>query len=169
MNATSIAAGAIGIGLFALVIGALLLRLSLQVLLPYLGLGLYALGAGAFTSLGRASYGNHQALAQRYATTASLFWIALIVLLALHAHIFAAKALQRAGAIGLIGVFSLLIALCTLQGPDHFRWQYEFLAPARDELLALKNDDVLRRLYPDPQVVRQGAAIMKRRHLSVFR
>jgi hypothetical protein len=108
-------------------------------------------------------------LAQRYATNASLFWMALMVLMAMYAHTFAEKTLRRAGALALIGVLSVLIVLCTLQGPDHFRWQYEFLAPARDQLFTLTNDDMLRRLYPDPQVVRQGAAILKRRHLSVFR
>ena len=71
--------------------------------------------------------------------------------------------------IGVIAVFSTLTALCTLQGPDHFRWQYKYLEPARNELFTLANDDLLRRLYFDPQVVRQDAAILKRHHLSVFR
>jgi hypothetical protein len=169
VNSTAIAAGAIGIVLFLLIVRSLLHRLLLQLLLPYLGLGMYALGTGAVTSLGRAGYGNHQALAQRYATTASLFWVALVILLALYAHISVANTLKRTAAIALIGLFSTLTALCTLQGPDHFRWQYDYLEPARNELFTLANDDLLRRLYFDPQVVRHGAAILKRRHLSVFR
>ncbi len=169
VNEAAIGAGAIGIILFLAIVRSLGRRLTLQPLLPYLGLGLYALSTGVLTSLGRASYGNHQALAQRYATNASLFWLALVILFALHAHVSAAQAFKRAGAAALIVTFSILTTLCTLQGLDHFRWQYEFLTPARNELFTLANDDMLRRLYFDPQVVRQGAAILRRRHLSVFR
>jgi hypothetical protein len=169
VNSSAIAAGAIGIALFLLIVRSLLRRLPLQALLAYLGLGLYALGTGAFTSLGRANYGNHQALAQRYATNASLFWLALVILLALHAHMSPANVLKRTSVIALFGLFSTSIALCTLQGPDHFRWQYDYLEPARNELYTLADDDLLRRLYFDPQVVRQGAAILKQHHLSVFR
>ena len=62
-----------------------------------------------------------------------------------------------------------LTALSTLHGPVHFGWQYEYLAPARVELLTLANDELLARLYFDPNVVRQGAKMLKRYHLSVFR
>jgi len=64
---------------------------------------------------------------------------------------------------------ALLTALSTLHGPVHFAWQYEYLAPARAELLTLANDELLARLYFDPNVVRQGAQTLKKYHLSVFR
>jgi hypothetical protein len=168
-NSAAIVAGALGVGLFAAAAIWLRRRLPRRTLLPYVGLGLYALGTGIFTSLGRASYGNHQALAQRYATTATLFWVALVLLLALCAHTAARRSLARGLPIALIGLFGLLTALGTLQGPDHFRWQYEYLAPARAELLTRSNDELLRRLFFDTHVLRRDVAILQRYHLSVFR
>jgi hypothetical protein len=168
VNNAAIAAGVVGVGLFAIAAAWLGRRLPRHALLPYGGLGLYALSTAIFTSLGRAGYGNHQALAQRYATTATLFWVALAVLLALCAHA-AARGLARALSIALIGLFGVLVALGTLQGPDHFRLQYEFLAPARAELFALANDELLQRLYFDTKLLRRDVAILQRRHLSVFR
>ena len=169
VNTAAIAGGAIGLVLFVVAGGLLMRRLPLQTLLPYVALGVYAISTGAFTSLGRAGYGNQQALAQRYATTASLFWVALVGLLALCTHCFAGHPFRRGVTIALIALFGGLTALCTLQGPDHFRWQYDYLAPARSELFTLADDDMLRRLYPDPEVVRHGAAILQQYHLSVFR
>lgn len=165
VDAAAIAAGALGLALFGLLALWLARRIGLAPLLPYLGLGAYALGTGLITSLGRASYGNYQALAQRYTTTASLFWSALVILLALGAGSVAG----RAPFVALIVLIAALVALNLFQGIDHFRSQYEYLAPARAELSRLHDDDLLRRLYFDPQVVRRGAAVLRRYHLSVFR
>lgn len=169
VNNAAIVAGVAGLALFIGSSWALLRVCSLPTILPYLALGGYALSTGMLTSLGRAVYGNHQALAQRYATTTTLFWIALLTLLALCAGVYADRWLVRAGALGTIALVTLLIGLSTLQGPDHFRWQYEFLAPARQELLFLNNDELLQRIYPDPQVVRDGAEVLRQHRLSVFR
>lgn len=169
VNRAAIAAGIAGLALFIGSSWALLRVCSLPTILPYLALGGYALSTGMLTSLGRAVYGNHQALAQRYATTTTLFWIALVTLLALCARVYADRRVVRAGALGVIALVTLLIGLSTLQGRDHFRWQYEFLAPARQELLLLNNDELLQRIYPDPQVVRDGAEVLRQHRLSVFR
>lgn len=169
VNNAAITAGIAGLALFLIAAWALLRVCSLQTMLPYLALGLYALSTGFLTSLGRAVYGNHQALAQRYATTTTLFWIALITLLALCGQVYADRRLARVGSFSILGLLALLIGLSTLQGPDHFNWQYEFLAPARQELLLLDNDELLQRIYPDPQVVRDGAEVLQQHRLSVFR
>lgn len=169
VNSAAIAAGIAGLTLFIGVSWALLRVCALPTILPYLALGFYALSTGVLTSLGRAVYGNHQALAQRYATTTTLFWIALLALLALLARVYADRRAVRAAALSVIALVTLLIGLSTLQGRDHFRWQYEFLAPARQELLLLTNDELLQRIYPDPQVVRDGAEVLRQHRLSVFR
>jgi hypothetical protein len=169
VNNTAMLAGLGGLLLFMLAIWALLRRVPVSVLLPYLGLGLYALGSGVVTSLGRASYGNHQALAQRYATSASLFWLALVVLGALCGHVYARRRWVCLLSRALILLFSLLTALSSIQGLDHFRWQRAFLAPARDALFTLQDDALLQRLYFDVDVVKQGAHVLRQHHLSVFR
>jgi hypothetical protein len=168
VNTGAIIAGLCGVILFPSVAWCLARATSVAIILPYTGWGIYALAAGILTSLGRASYGNLQALAQRYATTASLFWIALIVMLALFLQQ-TPHCVVRAAATTTIIICVMLTTFSTLQGPDHFRWQYEFLAPAREALLSLNNDDLLVRLYFDPQVVRDGAALLQRYHLSIFR
>jgi hypothetical protein len=165
VNTAAIAAGVLGMALFGLLALRLVRRVGLAPLLPYLGLGAYSIGTGMITSLGRAGYGNYQALAQRYATTASLFWSALVIMLALGGGTTSRRELFMAP----ILLISMLVALNLFQGIDHFRWQYEYLAPARAELSRLGDDDLLRRLYFDPQVVRRDAAVLRRYHLSVFR
>jgi hypothetical protein len=169
VNTTAIGAGIAGVAIFALVIWALARRVPLSIWLPYVGLGLYALGTGVMTSLGRASYGNHQALAQRYATTASLFWLALIVLSALCAHTYAHRRWVAALSHSLIALFSLLIMLCSIQGLDHFRWQHSFLAPARAALYSAQDDALLQRLYADPQVVKDAIPLLREHRLTIFR
>jgi hypothetical protein len=169
VNTTAIVAGIVGIGLFALAGWTLARRLPFAVWLPYAALAVYALGTGAMTSLGRAGYGNHQALAQRYATTASLFWLALVVLGALYAHVHAQRRWVGALSSGLIGLFSLLIILCSIQGLDHFRWQQGFLAPAREALYTAQDDALLQRLYPDPQVVKDAIPLLREHRLTIFR
>jgi hypothetical protein len=169
VNRAAIAAGVAGLLCFALLTWALVRAARLALILPYLGLGAYALGAGIMTSLGRASYGNYQALAQRYATTATLFWVALVSLGALCAHIYAPRAWIRALMTGFVLLFYILILLSSVQGLDHFRWQRDYLAPARSALYTLQDDALLRRLYSDVDVLRRSAKILRQHHLSVFR
>lgn len=169
VNTTAIVTGIVGIGLFTLAVWMLARRVPLAVWLPYAALGLYALGTGVMTSLGRAGYGNHQALAQRYATTASLFWLALVVLGALCAHIYRSRRGVGLLSTGLIALWSLLIILCSIQGLDHFRWQQGFLAPARAALYTAQDDALLQRLYPDPQVVKDAIPLLREQRLTIFR
>jgi hypothetical protein len=75
----------------------------------------------------------------------------------------------RALTIALVVLFSLLIALSSVQGLDHFRWQRAFLAPAREALYTLQDDALLQRLFFDTKVVRDGARILQQHHLSIFR
>jgi hypothetical protein len=169
VNNAAIAAGIGGLLLFALVTWALIRAAPLSTVLPYLGLGAYALGAGILTSLGRVSYGNHQALAQRYATTATLFWLALVILGALCTHVYAERGWVRMITIVLTLLFSVLITLSSLQGLVHFRWQRDFLAPARNALYTLQDDALLQRLYFDVHVVKDSAETLRQHRFSVFR
>jgi hypothetical protein len=168
VNNSALGVGISGATLFLCATWMLRRSVGMQLVLPYLGLGLYALSTGILTSFGRASYGNHQALAQRYATSATLFWLALVILLSIIAHIYTERWLAGVST-AVILAFVLLTTLSTLQGPKHFRWQQEFLTPARNELFRLQNDALLQRLYFDPRVVKQDVAFLRQYHLSVFR
>jgi hypothetical protein len=170
VNDAAILAGGAGIVLFVLVAWTLTRKLSRLAVLPYIGLSLYALGSGALTGLTRAIYGNHQALAQRYITISTLFWLALVILLTVWGQLMPRPGCARFASTILVGLFALLIALGTLQGPDHFQWQYEYLIPAREALLKQNDDPVLiSRLFPDPRFVRANLPALQRYHLSVFR
>ncbi|KAB8145721.1 hypothetical protein F8S13_01145 [Chloroflexia bacterium SDU3-3] len=168
VNTAAIGAGLAGLALLPLAAWLAARAIGWRGLLPYLGLALYALGTGASTSLGRASYGMHQAMAQRYATTATLFWVALVALLALGGR-HAGRAWARTACYSIVGVIAAATLLCTIKGIDHFRWQYEFLAPARQALATLDDEAMLQRLFFDTGVVRQGAAVLREYHLSIFR
>src|SRR5207249_5577776 len=51
--------------------------------LPWLLLALYALLSGMVTGIGRSGFGKAQALSSRYTTISSLFWVSVIVVVAL--------------------------------------------------------------------------------------
>jgi len=167
VNTTAVAGGVIGILAFVWVLWQLRRRLRSDALAPLLGLSVYALASAILTSFGRASLGNHQALAQRYATIAGLFWIALVVLACVYRAV-ATPALRYMISVALV-LFACSLTMSSLEGRVHFMRQYAFLAPARPELLSLQHDDLIGRLFPNPEFVRQHVHTLKEHRLSVFR
>jgi hypothetical protein len=78
-------AGVLGIGIFAASLSHLAQRRHVPVehLLPYVCIGLYAIGSAGLTSMGRGGLGIQQAMSSRYITNANLLWISNIVLMSL--------------------------------------------------------------------------------------
>jgi hypothetical protein len=163
-------AGAAGLLLGGLaVVAAARDRVLLAVVAPLLALMLYTLGSAALTSLGRAGLGANQALSQRYATIATLFWAPLAIVLYLAAHR-GRQPVARVANLTALGVLAGLLLLGTLQGRVHMARQYTFLIEARDALVRLDDDERIRqRVFPDPAYVRANVPILQEYHLSVFR
>jgi len=78
--------GVLGLGLWGVAVWRLRVshRLPGFVLLPYVAMGLYAIGSATLAGIGRSRLGVTQALRCSYVTVASLLWLTLLVFLALH-------------------------------------------------------------------------------------
>ena len=103
------------IGLAGLIVGAAWLHArspaSPRALRPWLLLALYGVGSGMMTAVGRLGDGLNQALGSRYTTISALFWVSVLVVVALamtHALRDGTRGLQRA-AIGAVAVVGTLI------------------------------------------------------------
>jgi hypothetical protein len=46
--------------------------------------------------------------------------------------------------------------------------QQAYLTPARNELYRMQDEELLRRLFPDPDYIRQLTPVLKKHRLSVF-
>jgi hypothetical protein len=146
-------------------------------LLPFFLLGLYALASASMTGVGRVGLGSEQAMSYRYVTFSNLLWFANSVFLYILIKFFLADVDKRKKS---RFVFVIISACCLsvlfLVGRTSYRVGYralqsyhENLVPARLELRRGEDEELLKRLYIDPDSVREGIEILRRHKLSVFR
>lgn len=144
-------------------------RITVQMLIPYLALSLYSFASAAIIGIGRAGWGDLQALNSRYVTHAYLFWIANIVFLYLliTSHGLYNRFLKYLSICTII-VITMLTAYNSLYSMYSFQEQHNRLMKNRDMLLSFKNRDP-QHDWSEGYVYKKGVEIIKRRHLSVFR
>ena len=174
--------------LVSIVLLTRLQQVKLEILIPYVAMGLYSIGCAFAIGVGRLGLGFEQAKESRYVTISNLIWISNVILLYLlirtsfHNLKKAYKGHELHGKPCLIGQKYLLIlsivvvaiiilnaAWNSKSGIIGFEARYNFLTPARLELWSLKNDELLGRLYPIPDEVKSLVPILKRHKLSIFR
>ncbi len=147
-----------------------------HVLVPYIALSLYSVFSAMLTGVARSGFGLRQALSSRYVTISNLFWICNIVLLCLLANRRHIRFKNRLVSIRPI-VFLIVIIIVffltvnSINSVSSLKEHYRIIKPARDELLSAQpmDDELLKRLYPDPNAVRLFVEILKKYKLSVFR
>lgn len=149
-------------------------RLTRLELLPWAGMLAFTLGAAALTAWGRAGLGVNQARASRYTTLGLLAWAAIVVLLEALARPRADGApvdrRVRLGARAAIGLILLLATIGSFEGRSLARAHHRHLQAVPAALLAGRRDDeLLRRIYPDPAIARERLALLEARGWSIFR
>ena len=152
-------------------------RAWLSALLPFFLLGLYALASASMTGVGRVGLGSEQAMSYRYVTFSNLLWFANSVFLYILIKFFLAdvdKRKKRRFVMVILSAFCLSVLF--LVGRTSYRVGYralqsyhDSLVPAQRELRRGDDVELLKRLYIDPDSVREGIEILKRHKLSVFR
>jgi hypothetical protein len=178
--------GAIIVGIAGL-IGLFLLFIYLRkrhgvpcgVLLPFLGIALYALGGAAMTAVGRTHFGHDQALASRYITFGQLLWVANITFLCV-----ALAKLKRPGRIlpvtlketGITFVLLIIIAFVAVghyQGAEQGKAFSEVKKAARQSILSsypyLKVKVVQMLCRPHPELTVELLTFLHDNRLSLFR
>jgi hypothetical protein len=175
---TGIAAlvGGIGLLLFALAARRAIRRRPKEIdrLIPFFALAGYALSSGLIAAVSRLRFGIPQALASRYTTISSLFWIGLIgvTLLATAPRAPAEPGViekaDRRGRWSLAAV-AALAAASSLTSIHVFPERHVLLLPARSEMVRGENVELLKRLHPEVHQVTHGLVALRRLRLSVFR
>lgn len=165
-------------GLIVFITASLMLigpyKKKLSVLLPYFALSAYALAGALLTGLGRAGFGELQAMSSRYASFSNLLWITifffLFFMMGERREVFTARYLFPV----LAGVIIFLIIQSSWHSESLFRERKEWLLPARRELFILKNKEMWERIYPhleeiDQEEFERRLNFLKEQKLSVFR
>jgi hypothetical protein len=171
--------GILCLSLFGLTVRAFARKygIAFAAMLPFLLLSLYAVASAALTGIGRVGFGTAQATSYRYVTFANLIWFSNFVFLSLQLREIRARSrlkveagVKTAAFWVVLFIFVFLIGRTSYRvGSRVLRSYHDRLLPARSELLRGGNDELLGRLYINPDYVREGTIILKRHALSVFR
>ncbi len=152
-------------------------REKVHAFLPFFLFGLYSIGCGMLTGIGRVGFGSSQAMSGRYVPFSALIWVSNFAFLtALSQEIRARVRARTVKILGLagIGVVALLLVFGIARtsfrvGHRVFKSYHARMSPARAELWRGEDDRVLLNLYIDADYIRQGIEILKKHCLSVFR
>lgn len=132
------------------------------------GLMTFALCGALMTAIGRVDQGIGQAMSPRYVTFSHGLPAGLLLLAGYglaHAH----TRQTRAALATALAAGAVLLAAASWRGVEGMKWRHDYLAPARDELFRLEDDQLLRRLYLVPAQLRDEFVPEARRHgLSLF-
>ena len=140
-------------------------------------MAVYALTSALVTAIGRVAFGEKQALAPRYVTISSLFWMAAIVTGTLLVTDVWHRSRTQGRRVALVVVVSALVAL---GGVSIGRsWAHGLASVQRLDVLHVRGRDCVRQYtearnsclwihYTDATVLRERARWLESRRLSLF-
>jgi hypothetical protein len=145
--------------------------------LPFFLFGLYSIGCGLLTGIGRVGLGSTQAMSGRYVPFSALIWVsnfAFLYALAREVRTGMRARPMKVFALAGIGILSFLLVFGIARtsyrvGHRVFKSYHSRMSAARAELGQGEDNQALLNLYIDTDYVRRGAEILKRHKLSVFR
>jgi hypothetical protein len=162
-----------------------------RTLLPYFAMSLYSIGSALITGVGRLGFGSNQALASRYCTMVTPFWITLVVWLILLRHDRSSSVntgsvpgprkmpIPDAGqtvATWILLAVMVMLTLGTVFGADGVRDEYRMQAHGRNSLLDLAANPQgeidyygLYAICAPPQIIVERYPILVKYRLSLFR
>ena len=171
----ALAAGVVGCALWLAAFAGVLCwcRSRLAELLPFAALSAVAVGGALIAGLGRQQLGTGQAVASRYVTFSSLFWVAIIVFLAaLGAALRERRRMLAVTAVAVACLVAIAVARSSIAGGiAGYRWRYLPLLALRTSLVAGApvSDAQLLTVHFEPRFVREGLAYLRAERLSLFR
>jgi len=150
---------------------------EVQAILPFFLFGLYSIGCGLLTGIGRVGFGSVQAMSGRYVPFSMLIWISNFAFLYILSQEIRARMRTRPGRIpSLAGIgvlsFVLLFGIARTSfrvGHGVFKSYHSRMLTARAAVLRGEDEQSLLRLYIDADYVRRGIEVLKKHDLSVFR
>jgi len=175
---------ALAVGLIGLILFGVFSFLTLRdksekgrVFLPFILFGLYSIGCGMLTGIGRVGFGSAQAMSGRYVPFSALLWVSNIAFLYVLSQEVRTRVKTRPIRVfGLAGIgilsFVLVFGIARTSyrvGHRVFKSYHSRMSEARAELLRGEDEKRLLNLYIDADYVRRGAEVLKKHKLSVFR
>ena len=142
--------GLVSVGLYILIIKDAIRNGYWRMLAPYMAIVLFIFSTGVSISLGRADFGMAQSTVSRYLTLSVWYWASLLALLPLlHLRNSYQRVLYSAMTMS-------LVALTILGGWRGYVTLHHRMLPAYHAVISgqVVSDDVLRRIYPDPDIAR---------------
>jgi len=148
-----------------------------RAVLPFFLFGLYSIGCGLLTGIGRVGFGSAQAMSGRYVPFSSLIWVSNFAFLFVLSREIRARMRTRPGRIlslAGIGVLSFILLFGIVRtsyrvGHRVFKSYHSQMLPARYELLRGEDEQLLLHLYIDADYIRRGVEVLRKHGLSVFR
>jgi len=162
-------AGLFGVMIFVFAYFRLRGHESWKTLMIFFALAAYALLSAILSTIGRSGLGIESALSLRYVTISTLFWISLILFLAVGAGLRPDRPPRIRAPEICIGLILFCLLLNSIYGALYAVKIHNYLMPARAELLRMQDENLLERLYPDVDYIRKSVPVMQRYRLSVFR
>jgi len=153
-------------------------RIKFQTLVPYIAMCFYSICSAVLTAFGRIPRAAHRAepTTSIYTTNSSLFWISTVVFLyllisannsELKLHI--KNRLKKYAWSFILILLVFLMGCGSIRGSLRLMKIYYHILPAKKELFILKDDDLLRRLSWDVNLIKDKTAFLKKYRLTVFR
>jgi hypothetical protein len=154
-------------------------------LVPYVAIGLFAIGSAILTALGRLEwYGIRNALSSRYITVSLIFWVGLVGLV-FHECSNSGKPAEQDEEKKRFAGYALTVGCCALilvSMVNAYTWrtgavwnQFRYLKPARDHVMSVEEgfwrDDIIQRLdrLSPPETIKERLKKLKRQRLAAFR
>ena len=150
---------------------------EVRAILPFFLFGLYSIGCGLLTGIGRVGFGSAQAMSGRYVPFSALIWVSNFTLLYFLSQEIRQRMRIRPGRIirlAGIGILSFVLLFGIVRtsyrvGHRVFKSYHSRMLPARAAVLRGEDEQLLLRLYIDADYVRRGISVLKKYKLSVFR
>jgi len=140
-------------------------------------MGCFALGNALITGIGRAGFHPVQAITSRYTTISYPFWISIKLLCAVSFHVLKTDLRDRKRPVAWLkfpkviffGFIFYYVSLNSLRSIQFLELRQQALQKVSNELFILKDEALLKEMYPDSKFLKIGVEILKKRKLSVFR
>ena len=156
--------GALSIGLYALVLGKAFRVNSWKPLVPYLAIAAFILITTLLISLGRMEFGLRQSTVSRYLTMSVWYWAALLVLLPLSD--------LKPSHLRFLNLFfaASLVSLTIAGGWVGYVRLHQRILPAYEAVTSgqVVREEVLSRIYPDPDEIRAQIVFLRENKLSAW-
>jgi len=144
-------------------------RAPFQLLIPYIALGIYAVGSAFLTGLNRAGFCSIMAFSSRYLSFSYPFWVSVCILFYLIILISPKKSNSRSISFVIVIAIACSAFFSSIKGGFEMIEKYNFLLPIKQDFLRSAPADSYILVNNGAWGSKKDFEILKKHHLSLFR